>query len=82
MLIGSSGSSHIIEVSMKGTIKRIIRVRGFGFIRTSDGQDVFFHRNGLQQMDFDSLKEGPTVEFEIEQSEKGPRATNVRQSAG
>ena len=67
---------------MKGTIKRIIRVRGFGFIRTSDGQDVFFHRNGLQQMDFDSLKEGPTVEFEIEQSEKGPRATNVRQSVG
>ena len=82
MLTGSSGSSHIIEVSMKGTIKRIIRVRGFGFIRTSDGQDVFFHRNGLQQMDFDSLQEGTTVEFEVEQSEKGPRATNVRQSAG
>ena len=67
---------------MKGTIKRIIRVRGFGFIRSTDGQEVFFHRNGLQQMDFDGLKEGATVEFEVEQSEKGPRATNVRQSAG
>ena len=67
---------------MKGTIKRIVRDRGFGFIRSMDGQEVFFHRNGLQQMDFDGLKEGATVEFEVEQSEKGPRATNVRQSAG
>ena len=66
---------------MKGTIKRVVRERGYGFIRSSDGQEVFFHRNGLQQMDFDSLKEGLTVEFEVEPSEKGPRATNVRQSA-
>jgi CspA family cold shock protein len=67
---------------MQGTIKRVIRDRGFGFIRSTDGQEVFFHRDGLQQMDFVSLKEGSTVEFEVEQSEKGPRATNVRQSAG
>ena len=67
---------------MQGTIKRVVRDRGYGFIRSSDGQEVFFHRNGLQQMDFDSLKEGLTVEFEVEQSEKGPRATNVRQGAG
>ena len=81
MLIGSPGRSHIIEVSMQGSIKRIVRDRGFGFIRSTDGQEVFFHRNGLQQMDFDGLKEGATVEFEVEQSEKGPRANNVRQSA-
>jgi CspA family cold shock protein len=67
---------------MKGTIKRVVRDRGFGFIRSTDGQEVFFHRNGLQQIDFEGLQEGATVEFEIEQSEKGPRATNVRQSAG
>ena len=72
----------MIEVSMKGTITRVVRDRDFGFIRSTDGQEVFFHRNGLQQMDFDSLKEGSTVEFEVEQSEKGPRATNVRSSAG
>ena len=82
MLIGLSGSPHIIEVSMKGTIKRVVRVRGYGFIRSSDGHEVFFHRNGLQQMAFDSLKKGAAVEFEVEQSEKGPRATNVRRSAG
>ena len=41
---------------MQGTIKRVIRDRGFGFIRSTDGQEGFFHRDGLQQMDFDSLK--------------------------
>lgn len=65
---------------MQGTIKRIIRDRGFGFIRSSDGQETFFHRSGLQDLDFDGLKEGETVEFEIEQGEKGSRAVNVRAS--
>ena len=63
---------------MQGTIQRVVRDRGFGFIRSSDGQQVFFHRSSLQQMDFDGLKEGDTVEFEVERGEKGPRATNVR----
>ena len=67
---------------MRGTIKHVVRDRGFGFILISDGQEVFFHRSGLQQMDFDGLKGGETVEFEVEQAEKGPRATNVRPSAG
>ena len=67
---------------MQGTIKRVVRDRGFGFIRCSDGQEVFFHRNGLQQLAFEGLQEGTTVEFEVEQSAKGPRATNVRSSAG
>ena len=62
---------------MQGTIKRVIRDRGFGFIRTADGQEVFFHRTGLQQLNFDSLREGEAVEFEMERGEKGPRATSV-----
>lgn len=66
---------------MQGTIKRVIRDRGFGFIRSSDGQEIFFHRSGLQQLNFDALKEGEVVEFEMERGEKGPRATNVRAGA-
>jgi CspA family cold shock protein len=66
---------------MQGTIKRVIRDRGFGFIRSTDGQEVFFHRSALQQLDFDGLKEGEAVEFEMERGEKGPRATNVRLGA-
>ena len=67
---------------MLGTIKKVVRDKGFGFILTSDAKDVFFHRNGLQGMDFEGLKGGETVEFEVEQAEKGPRAINVRPSAG
>ena len=63
---------------MQGTIKRVVRDRGFGFIRSSEGQEVFFHRSGLQDLDFDSLKDGDAVEFEVERGEKGPRATAVR----
>jgi CspA family cold shock protein len=63
---------------MQGTIQRVVRDRGFGFIRSSDGQQVFFHRSSLHQMDFDGLKEGEAVEFELERGEKGPRAENVR----
>jgi CspA family cold shock protein len=66
---------------MQGTIKRIIRDRGFGFIRSSDGQEIFFHRSALQQLNFDGLKEGDAVDFEMERGEKGPRATNVRAGA-
>jgi CspA family cold shock protein len=66
---------------MQGTIKRIIRDRGFGFIRSSDGQEVFFHRSGLVQLNFEGLKEGQAVEFEMERGEKGPRATSVRSGA-
>ncbi len=63
---------------MRGTIKRVIRDRGFGFIRTPDGQEVFFHRTNLQQLNFEDVREGDSVDFEIEQGAKGPRAIDVR----
>ena len=66
---------------MQGTIKRVIRDRGFGFIRAADGQEIFFHRSSLQQLNFDGLSEGESVEFEIERGEKGLRAVSVRPSA-
>ncbi len=50
----------------KGTIARLIRDRGYGFITTEDGKDVFFHRSALRGLRFDSLKEGQSVEFELE----------------
>jgi CspA family cold shock protein len=63
---------------MQGTIKRVIRDRGFGFIRSADGQEIFFHRSSLQELNFDGLKEGENVEFDVERGEKGPRAVSVR----
>ena len=61
-----------------GTIKKVVADRGFGFITASDAKEYFFHRNSLDSsLDFDRLNGGEKVEFEIEQSPKGPRANNV-----
>src|SRR5439155_25405534 len=64
--------------NLQGTIKKVVRDRGFGFIHANDGREIFFHRSSLQQLDFDSLKEGQNVDFDVERAEKGPRAINVR----
>jgi CspA family cold shock protein len=63
---------------LKGKIKRLIRGRGFGFISAEDGAEVFFHRSALEGMNFDTLEEGDSVEFDLEKGYRGPRAVNVR----
>ena len=61
-----------------GTIKKVVADRGFGFISAADTKEYFFHRNSLDStLDFDRLVGGESVEFEIEQSDKGPRASRV-----
>jgi CspA family cold shock protein len=60
-----------------GSIKRLVRDRGFGFIRDDGGQEWFFHRSSVQGS-FDQLNEGQRVSFDEEPSAKGPRAGNVR----
>ena len=61
-----------------GTIKKVVSERGFGFISGEDGKEYFFHRDGLtSSLNFDRLAGGEKVEFEIEQSPKGPRAARV-----
>ncbi len=62
-----------------GTIKKVVADRGFGFIVAEDEKEYFFHRGGLDTtLDFDRLQGGERVEFDVEQSPKGPRAANVR----
>jgi cold shock protein len=62
-----------------GTIKKVVAERGFGFITASDAKEYFFHRNSLDSsLDFDRLVGGEKVEFEIEESPKGPRANRVQ----
>ena len=60
-----------------GKIKKLVRDRGFGFISDIDGREVFFHQSSLVGIAFDALKEDENVEFDIEKSDKGPRAVNV-----
>jgi CspA family cold shock protein len=76
-LLICSGSKGVNVTT--GTVKKVISDRGFGFISAEDGKEYFFHRNSLQaSLDFDRLSGGEKVDFEIEASPKGPRATNVR----
>ena len=65
----------------KGTIKRLVTDRGFGFITTEQRQDLFFHRNELQGVEYTSLREGQEVEFEVGQDRHGrTQAVRVRLS--
>ncbi len=62
----------------KGTIRRLMD-RGFGFIKTEDETDLFFHRNELEGVEFNSLREGQEVEFEKGQGRDGrPCAVKVK----
>ena len=66
----------------KGTIGRLITERGFGFIKTGQEKDLFFHRSELQGVDYDSLREGQEVEFEVGQDRNGrSQAVRVRLAA-
>lgn len=62
----------------KGKIKKLVRDRGFGFISDTDGREIFFHRSSIIETPFESLVEDQNVEFEVEKTDKGPRAKDVR----
>ena len=63
---------------VQGKIKKLVRERGFGFVRGDDGKEVFFHRSGLGPTDYDALSEGDTVEYVVQEGPRGARAENVR----
>ena len=60
-----------------GTIKKLTE-KGFGFIDTGDGSDMFFHMSNLDGVRFEDLREGQSVSYTPGQGPKGPRAENVR----
>jgi len=62
----------------KGTVKWFNNSKGYGFITPEDGsQDVFVHHSSIQGEGYKSLDEAQTVEFEVQQGQKGPEAVNV-----
>jgi cold shock protein len=63
---------------LKGKVKWFDNKKGFGFINTEDGNDVFVHYSGIQAAGFRALEEGQEVTFEITKGKKGPQAVNVQ----
>ena len=61
----------------EGTVKWFNQRKGYGFISTTDGQDIFVHYSNISGEGFKSLVEGDEVSFDIVEGEKGPRAENV-----
>jgi len=61
----------------KGTVKWFNNQKGYGFITTSEGKDVFVHHSSIQGEGYKSLDEGQAVEFDVTPGPKGEQATNV-----
>ena len=61
----------------EGTIKRLTD-KGFGFIDTGKGQDIFFHMSSVVGVTYDDLREGQKVSYTEGEGPKGPRAENVK----
>lgn len=62
---------------MTGTIKRLKKDNGFGFILGQDGKEYFMHKSALKNAKFEELREGQDVTFEDAEGEKGLRAEDV-----
>jgi cold shock CspA family protein/ribosome-associated translation inhibitor RaiA len=60
-----------------GTISQLFDTRGYGFIRTPEEQEIYFHRDALHHLSFTELREGQEVQFDVEQGDKGPQAARV-----
>ncbi len=62
---------------MNGTVKWFNAEKGFGFITTEEGKDVFAHFSQIQKDGFKSLDEGEEVEFDVVEGDKGLQAENI-----
>ena len=63
----------------QGIVKWFSDKKGYGFIENDEGGDVFVHFSEIQKEGFRSLSEGDRVSFEVEQGQRGPKATGVRE---
>jgi CspA family cold shock protein len=62
---------------LEGTVKWFNESKGFGFIESEEGKDVFVHFSAIQADGFKTLREGQKVRFEVVDGQKGPAAANV-----
>ena len=63
---------------MNGKVKWFNSEKGYGFITTDEGQDLFVHFSQIQKEGFKTLEEGEAVSFDVVEGDKGPQAANVQ----
>lgn len=66
-----------VKAMEQGNVKWFNAEKGFGFIESEEGADIFVHFSAIQGDGFKTLDEGQTVEFDIVEGERGPQAANV-----
>jgi len=64
----------------RGKVKWVNNQKGYGFISSDSGQEVFVHYSSVQDDGYRSLEEGQEVEYEVEEGPKGQQATNVKKA--
>jgi cold shock protein len=86
---GGSGTEWAVQLLyraerrgvMTGSIRTIRAEKGFGFIKDDAGKEYFFHRSAVYGEGLEDLREGDSVEFDLGEGPKGPRAENVRRTS-
>jgi CspA family cold shock protein len=69
-----------VSALANGTVKWFNDKKGYGFINENEGRDIFVHFSAIDMPGFKTLSEGDAVMFEVEESDRGPEAKNVRKT--
>jgi len=77
----SCATRIVLEATMTGRIRTLRVDKGFGFIQDDSQKEYFFHQSAVYGEGLQDLREGDTVEFDVGQGPKGPRAENVRRTS-
>jgi CspA family cold shock protein len=78
---GTVGRDDTRRRLLTGKIRTLRVDKGFGFIKDDSGKDYFFHQSAVYGEGLDNLREGDSVEFDVGEGPKGPRAENVRRTS-
>ncbi len=70
--------SHEQAQETTALVTKLFRDQGYGFLKTLDGQEIYFHHNSVLHDDFERLEIGTGVHFALEQGEEGPQASTVK----